>query len=392
MKNVILFLTLATVMFGYVSHAQTITSAGNWDNTGIWTAGNIGDVIGESATFNNSIGTVTIRNGFSYVIGGVDMVNGNTLTIDLGGSLTVGASGNPFDLKTGNTATINVAGDLTIWGDLDIGNSLILNVTGTLTIKGNLKLGNGGALTIAGNVTVDGSFVGGNNTDLDVSGSVAIAGSFSVGNGSTAVGTGTVAVGGTCTDGSSSVCTSGPLPVELTSFQGYESNGKVNLEWSTATEENNDYYSIEKSQDGVNYELIATMPGAGNSTSVLEYTYIDSNPLLGRSYYRLKQTDFDGASETFKPIAVDFTTLAEGKLSFGPNPVNRGEKITIETQTYGDEILNISVYNMVGEVVLSNEFTGSTFEFNLDHATRPGVYFIKVSSVKSQKTGRLLVR
>jgi hypothetical protein len=184
----------------------------------------------------------------------------------------------------------------------------------------------------------------------------------------------------------------GALPIELISFEGYEMDGVVILEWSTASEENNDYYSIERSSDGVNYELISTMPGAGNSTSVLEYTYIDSSPFLGRSYYRLRQTDFDGASETFNPITVDFTTLVEGKLIIGPNPVKRGEKITIKTQTNSDEILNISVYNMLGEVVLSNNFSGTIFEFNLDQNTRPGIYFVEVSSVKSQKRGRLLVQ
>jgi hypothetical protein len=314
-----------------------------------------------------------------------------------------------------NLATANYLGNVTV--NLASGTNLTMNLS--IRIDGNFNLTNQGSstFTVPNGVTVEITGDLGDATNNSVTYNIEAGGTLIVGgtiygkNSNAFTGTGTVSAGGldfnqpptcvdpdcpsisagTCEPAASTFCT-GTLPIELIEFKATVKASIIVLDWSTASEENNDYYSIERSRDGVNYELIATMPGAGNSASVLEYSYTDANPLLGRSYYRLKQTDFDGTSETFKPIAVAFTTLADGELNFSPNPVNRGGKITIETQTNGGEILNVSVYNMLGEIVLDNKFTKSIFEFNLDPATRPGVYFIKVSSVKSQKTGRLLVR
>jgi hypothetical protein len=304
-----------------------------------------------------------------------------------------------------NNTTVTISNDVTIDGNFILtgGPGSTLQVSGggtptTLYVTGDLgdAATNGIEYSVpltTDNIQVDGTLYGKNNTAF--TGDGVISGSaINVKNGTTC-GSPCPVTGNfdSCFQGAGTFCTDNAvLPIELLSFSAYDSNGDVILEWSTASEENNDYYSIERSQDGINYSLIATVPGAGTSTSLLEYFHTDENPLLGRSYYRLKQTDFDGASETFNPITVDFTSLAEGELNFGPNPVKRGEKITIETQADNKEILKISVYNMLGEVVLSNKFSGSTFEFNIDETTRPGIYFVEISSVKSQKRGRLLVQ
>jgi cytoskeletal protein CcmA (bactofilin family) len=386
MKNVTLLLILATVIYSNESYGQTrtITGSGNWSTSGNWTGGNIGgDVDNNDDVVLNDNMDIVIQNGETYTIATFAVGKDGSLTINAGGALIITGT-----FLADKDFTINIAGDLTIQGDLDVAKSLVLNVTGNLIVNGNVTAAKDAVFDVQGSMQVDGDLISAKDAVVNVDGALTVAGDLNLGAGSVITGTGPVSAA-TC---SGDACTDGQLPVELLYFESVVNPTSVKVEWATASEENNDYYSIERSQDGVNYELIATTPGAGNSTSVLEYSYIDKNPLLGRSYYRLTQTDFDGASETFNPIAVDFTTLAEGKLRFGPNPVNRGDKIRIETQTNGDEILNITVYNMVGEVVLSNEFNGSTFEFNLDQATRPGVYFIKVSSVTSQKTGRLLVR
>lgn len=98
-----------------------------------------------------------------------------------------------------------------------------------------------------------------------------------------------------------------PLPISLLNFNARPENDYVMLDWVTETEINNAYFTIERAgSDGV-FMPIGSMPGAGNSTQPLHYTNFDSDPLEGISYYRLKQTDYNGAFEYFPPVAVFFS-------------------------------------------------------------------------------------
>lgn len=98
-----------------------------------------------------------------------------------------------------------------------------------------------------------------------------------------------------------------PLPVELLYFDGrLNKNKKVDLTWATASEINNDYFNIERSQDGKNWETIDRVEGAGNSNQKLNYQTKDSNPYEGVSYYRLKQTDFDGSFEYSNIVSINY--------------------------------------------------------------------------------------
>lgn len=85
-----------------------------------------------------------------------------------------------------------------------------------------------------------------------------------------------------------------PLPVELTSFDCMSNKINMQLNWVTATERNCDYFGIERSSDGNNFEEIGRVEGAGNSNSTKKYTYTDENPLIGINYYRLRQVDISG--------------------------------------------------------------------------------------------------
>lgn len=94
------------------------------------------------------------------------------------------------------------------------------------------------------------------------------------------------------------------LPIEIANFSGTHSGGKNILEWSTHTERNNNYFTVEKSTDHANWHVLATVSGAGNSTSIRNYVVADDSPGAGINYYRLKQTDIDGKFEFFKVIAM----------------------------------------------------------------------------------------
>lgn len=377
------------VVISIHSIGNTITSAGNWDNSGIWSGSNIADNIAENVTMNNNLGTITVRNTFNYTIGTVDMGNGNTLTIANGGTLNVGASGNAKNFTTNNSTAINVNGTLIIWGDLIVNNNLILVVTGTLIVKGNVTMNNGGNLNISGNATIDGNFTGGNNTALTVDGSVAVGGNLSVGNGSTVAGGGTVAVSGSCTDGSSTFCGTGPLPVSMLFFKATHNNSKMELAWATASELNFDYFSIERSNDGNSFREIGQVSGHGTSDSRHDYSFEDVNPVAGKMYYRLKNVDFDGYIEYSNIVSADF--VQSKKVNIYPNPITNGN-VNIQFNFVPDQHIQFMITDMMGKVKGSQSWNSGEDQFVIPISLEPGTYIIKISTADFKSVDRILVK
>ncbi len=95
-----------------------------------------------------------------------------------------------------------------------------------------------------------------------------------------------------------------PLPIELLSFDAHNDGATVLLEWRTATETDNHYFTIERSTDGISYSDLLNTPGAGTSQTAIDYKAHDAEPVAGVSYYRLRQTDFDGSSAVSDAVAV----------------------------------------------------------------------------------------
>jgi len=95
-----------------------------------------------------------------------------------------------------------------------------------------------------------------------------------------------------------------PLPITLISFEASHNNEGVLIKWSTLSQINNDYFNVQKSIDGYEWENKTTIPGAGSTNTQMDYKWLDVSPSTGVSYYRLKQTDYDGHNETFYPVSV----------------------------------------------------------------------------------------
>jgi fibronectin-binding autotransporter adhesin len=116
-----------------------------------------------------------------------------------------------------------------------------------------------------------------------------------------------------------------PLPIELLFFDAQLTSRKtVDLNWATASETNNDYFTIEKSKDGISFEKTATISGAGTSRSKQQYHAIDKDPYQGYFYYRLKQTDFDGKFVYSKLVAIDNSNSEVTGFVVFPNPSSDG--------------------------------------------------------------------
>ncbi|MCE3260119.1 MAG: hypothetical protein K0S12_1760 [Bacteroidetes bacterium] len=124
------------------------------------------------------------------------------------------------------------------------------------------------------------------------------------------------------------------LPIQLLSFTGEHKNGKNILKWTTATEKNNDYFSLERSFNGVEFTEIKKIKGSGNQSTKKNYEESDEGVPAGIIYYRLKQTDTDGRFTYSNIISVCDPTTKE-PIRFFPNPA--AKKITVHNrsgQTY----------------------------------------------------------
>ncbi|MBK5285570.1 MAG: T9SS type A sorting domain-containing protein, partial [Bacteroidia bacterium] len=170
-----------------------------------------------------------------------------------------------------------------------------------------------------------------------------------------------------------------PLPIELVTFDATVVSAGVSIAWITATEINNDYFTVERSEDARQFEELTKVDGAGNSTGTLHYSTLDKNPFRGISYYRLRQTDFNGNSTTSDIVAVN---VSEGGIvSVVPNPANDFVNVIFPNiSVNGNNV--IELIDSKGDVVLKHtknlSHGNNVYRMNLSGYSK-GVYVVKVT-------------
>jgi hypothetical protein len=172
------------------------------------------------------------------------------------------------------------------------------------------------------------------------------------------------------------LCFSSPpvaLPVKLLSFTAEVQDGHVQLKWVTASEINNDYFNIEHSTDGVIFTPISKIMGARNSMRILHYSSVHYTTLDGVSYYRLKQTDYDGQTSYSKIVAVDFNT-SDFFIDIYPNPFSKETTFHTNVNLKNASLIVYNSHRMVRQI---ENITGSIFTFKRDNL-RNGLYWIKL--------------
>ena len=343
------------------SSSFSSTKSGNWSTNSTWAGG--------------TAPTTTGLNGDDVTVNTAHTVNSSTLTID-----------------NGVTITIKSSSTLYITGDLVVKNNLVLNNSGTLIITGDLTAKNGANITIngGGNVKISGDASFDNNTVVLVKGVLQVVGSLTFGNNNSFSGNGSVVVGSGCSYWTGpGGCSTGTLPIKLLSFTAEHDKGVVNVEWKTASEENNEFFTIERTNDGVNYQPIATIPGAGTTLKQSSYSYEDSNPPSGKIYYRLSQTDYDGKSETFQHVVVDITSSNESSFQIFPNPL-KGSLLNIIISNAEEG--SIEVINMKGDKIIAREVGDQelNFQLNLGDNLQPGFYYVNYKSASGVKVAKLV--
>ena len=141
-----------------------------------------------------------------------------------------------------------------------------------------------------------------------------------------------------------------------------------------ASETNNHYYVVERSAEGKNWQPAGTVKGAGNSSVPHTYHFTDSLPYEKISYYRLKQTNFDGGYNFGKVIAIKKCGGGEGQnFMIYPNPSNGKFDLSYSGNT--NNIQSIEIFNAGGQVVYECKSFQQTFDLSHD---APGIYFMNV--------------
>jgi hypothetical protein len=172
------------------------------------------------------------------------------------------------------------------------------------------------------------------------------------------------------------------LPIELVSFTADCEYGSINLKWVTSSEINNDYFTIEKSYDMKNWDIVSVISGAGNSSTTIDYSYIDSYEYAENVYYRLKQTDYNGDFSYSAAIAANCYSEQDVKLLLYPNPANNELKCEFYSPFKDNYI--VEIINTYGQTVLQKSYELhedlNFIDFDLSKLSE-GVYYFKIYSL-----------
>lgn len=178
-------------------------------------------------------------------------------------------------------------------------------------------------------------------------------------------------------------CTSmAALPVEFNQLSSTCMNGQAHLNWSTFTELNNDYFTIERSSDGYVFEEIAQVSGNGTTNQLSAYQWVDDRPFPGVSYYRLSQTDYDGTYTLLKTISyVHECAEIDYSISVYPNPMTEQSMVKLTLENESDVQLQLidNSGRLVAGVLPMIKKPAGVYEWSLsNYHLAAGVYFLQL--------------
>lgn len=194
-----------------------------------------------------------------------------------------------------------------------------------------------------------------------------------------------------------SVSADNPLPVELISFEARLTDKGVILDWSTASEINNDYFIIQRSTDGIRFTNLGTIDGNGTINQISKYYFVDHRPTYGVAYYRLAQYDYDGTETLFDPVVIN-NDLFRSQLSITlfpnptiPNNVNvriAGSKEQSPVQLYVYDVMG----NLLHQVRFDSSFGDDTHSISVPGGLEKGVYQVVALQADHKVVQRLIIR
>ncbi len=181
------------------------------------------------------------------------------------------------------------------------------------------------------------------------------------------------------------------LPIVLTSFDVVEDNGVVNIFWTTSVERDNDYFTIERSSDGINFTVIEKVISRGNSSVRTDYSVKDLKPEAGLMYYRLKQTDLNGSSTVSAVKTFYFTNNQDFNFNLVPNPSDEsGFSLFFNQNPIQNYTLTIK--DIAGKMIFKKEIFDKNNQVKVDEILESGLYFVEVISKNKNITKKLIVK
>jgi N-acetylneuraminic acid mutarotase len=183
---------------------------------------------------------------------------------------------------------------------------------------------------------------------------------------------------------------SAPAPVELVDFNVTAEGENALLEWTTASELNNDFFSVERSGDGHNYATIGQIPGQGTSDEINEYRFSDGQPLNGTSYYRLKQVDFDGS---FSYSSVQEFYFINETIDIYPNPIGPDGVLFLELTFNRQKEIHVNMIDITGRSVYESTLTtrrGQDLKSLSVPVLPKGIYWVKITSNEGRLAQKMI--
>jgi hypothetical protein len=297
-------------------------------------------------------------------------------TLVVRGDVSFGSLADGIVLEPGGL--LIVFGNLTFGNKVDLANNSMIIVTGNVTFhpSGHDKYTGGGQMFVDGEVSGNGDADKIDESFADMEEQYPFINDFVTGKTTT-------------------------LPVEFKYVLAEKVGSHVLIKWATASELNNDFFTVEKSQDGKNFETIGTVTGAGNSNTLLTYEFVDVKPQTGTQYYRVKQTDYDGQFDHSDIVSVSNSSQIENNknsvtiLTVGPNPFEEIFNVDFDLSTAGP--VEVGLMNLNGSVVASEIIEGYTggnrYTFNDTKGLEKGIYLLRLSQHNiTSKAVRLMKR
>lgn len=336
-----------------------------------------------------------------------DIDNGH-YTINEGGAIS---DVNNREIQITGTGILEVDGNVQVQGDLSIRNSaqliirsndtlivrnaefrnsavVVIEQLGVLIVNGDLELRNNNNTSLDGNIYVNGNVIARNNSIVVGTGSLEATGEVDLNNSTSFFGNTNPCSPGPCEYGSG-----GGLPIELISFDAFHTGkGKVKIQWITESELNNDYFIVEKSLDGFFFTEIAQIDGAGNSMEKRNYHVLtNAEPVV--CYYRLSQVDFDGASKSFNPIALEAKSgYLDEDVTLFPNPLKENKLLKVRFSKEHEFHL-VEIRDIQGKLILSQQLSDDQEEIDIEQNMKAGVYALSlIGSTRVARKKLVVVR
>lgn len=347
-------------------------------------------------------GQITVNNGGTFS-STVNVMIGDTVTVNNGGTFNV-ASGNLRDLFILSFFELNSGSSLLVDENLVISLSgvIFINSGATTEVRDDAVLDGDNAFICGdGNLNIDNTNSAGedngiqliNNTDPNTLDQICEETTVTCTDGDCCESNCTADLDAAAGAGDGQVSpsegtadSSAVLPIELAYFRTSTNSNEIILHWATYAEIDNDFFSIQKSIDMRNWESIAQIDGQGNANEVHEYSFIDTYPVKGTSYYRIKQTDFDGR---FSYTHVVLVNIGVQSFSLFPNPSNGVFTILSSDEI---DIEDVSIFDVAGNET-PFQYTVQDTEIAIDlGAVYKGLYFVSIMQASEHVVKKLVVK